>query len=338
MSDTMLSSLTTGTSQPQRQIHLFGGLGILLLIVSAFWMFQGLDDGNRAFILKLRVIKLGSLLTVAAATGVSTILFQTVTGNRVLTPSIMGFDSLYILLQTAMVASIGTAGFAGLPDMTKFLAEVAVMCILAVVLFGTLLGHGTRDIGRTILTGIIFGVMFRSASQLLGRLIDPNEFAVVQAASVANFTRADATLLPVGAVLCAIAIMTAWQLSSRLDVLALGRDTAVSLGLHHMRMVLITLGLVATLVSVSTALVGPLSLFGPAAFFGLIVAGMTHGLTHTCRHKLLLPIAVLIAANILVAGQMIFERILGQQAALSVVIEFAGGLFFLYLLLKGRIR
>ncbi|WP_090520934.1 iron chelate uptake ABC transporter family permease subunit [Paracoccus isoporae] len=313
-------------------------LAALLLVSSALWLFQGLGEGNRGFILALRAIKLGGMMTVAAAVGVSTILFQTVAGNRVLTPSIMGFDSLYALLQTAMVASLGAAGFAGIASLPKFLAEVGIMCLLATVLFGTLLGRGSRDIGRTILTGIIFGVMFRSARDLLSRLIDPNEFAVVQAATVVNFARTDASLLPLAATLCAICVALAMVMAPRLDVLALGRDGAINLGLRFRRLVIATLGLVAVLVSVSTALVGPMSLFGPAAFFGLIVAGIAHGLARSYRHAVLLPVAALIAANILVLGQMIFERILGQQTAMGVVIEFAGGLFFLFLLLKGRIR
>ncbi|WBU56679.1 iron chelate uptake ABC transporter family permease subunit [Paracoccus sediminicola] len=319
-------------------IRLVGGLALLLLAASAIWLFQGLSSGNRGFILQLRAVKLGAMITVGAGIGVSTVLFQTVAGNRVLTPSIMGFDALYVLLQTAMISSLGAVGFSSVPELTKFLCEVALMCLLAMVLFGTLLGHGTRDIGRTILTGVILGFMFRSASQLLGRLIDPNEYAVVQAATVVNFSRADTTLLPIGAALCAAAVLAALKLSPRLDVMALGRDTAVSLGLRFAPMVLSTLGLVAVLVSVSTALVGPMALFGGAAFFGLIVTGITHGLVRSHRHEILLPAAALIAANILVIGQMIFERALGQQTALGVVIEFAGGLFFLYLLLKGRIR
>lgn len=317
---------------------ILAGLGLLLAAASALWLFHGLPEGNRAFILHLRAVKLGALIVVGAAVGVSTILFQTVAANRVLTPSIMGFDSLYVLLQTTLIATFGAVQFAAVPAMPKFLAEVAVMCLLAIILFGTLLGRGSRDIGRTILTGVILGVMFRSASGLIGRLMDPNEFAVVQAASVVSFSRANTDLLPVGAGLCVAATGLALWLAPRLDVLALGRDCATSLGLRYRAMVMLTLALVAVLVSVATALVGPMSLFGAAAFFGLIVAGMTHGLARSHRHALLLPGAALIAANILVIGQMLFERLLHQQAALSIVIEFAGGLFFLYLLLRGRIR
>ncbi|WP_405403563.1 iron chelate uptake ABC transporter family permease subunit [Paracoccus sp. Ld10] len=311
---------------------MLAGMALLLAVLSAVWMLQGLGDGNRSFILGLRATKLASLITVATAIGVATILFQTVAANRVLTPSIMGFDALYVLLQSGLVATLGGAGFSALPPQAKFLSEIALMAALAALLFGTLLLRGARDVPRMILTGVILGVLFRSLSWFLARILDPNEFAVVQSVSFASFARVDTTLLPWAVAITSAAALTAWRLSTRLDVLALGRDPAVSLGLRHPRMVLGVLALVAVLVSVSTALVGPV------AFFGLIVAGMAHGLLRSARHAALLPAAGLSAAILLVGGQWLFERLLGQAATLSVVVEFAGGLFFLYLLLKGRIR
>lgn len=304
----------------------------LLAAVSLVWMFQGIGGGNRAFILYLRGTKLAGLVVVGAAVGIATVLFQTVAANRVLTPSIMGFDALYVLLQTGLVAALGVAGFAALPDAGKFLAEVAAMSLLAAMLFGTLLGRGARDIPRTILTGVILGVLFRSLSTFLARIIEPNAFAVVQSVSFASFGSIDAALLPAASAIAALCAGAALWLAPRLDVLALGRDAALSLGLRFDRLVLVTLALVAMLVSVSTALVGPV------AFFGLLVAGLTHGLAPSARHAVLLPAAGLIGAAILVTGQSLFERLMGQTATLSVVVEFAGGLFFLFLLLKGRVR
>jgi len=304
----------------------------LLVLSSLVWMFQGIGGGNRAFILHLRAVKLAGLIVVGAAVGIATVLFQTVAANRVLTPSIMGFDALYVLLQTALVAALGITGFATLPVTGKFLAEIAVMSALAAVLFGTLLGRGAQDIPRTILTGVILGVLFRSLGSFLARIMDPNAYAVVQSVSFASFGSIDAALLPLAGGIAAVAIAAALWLAPRLDVMALGRASAVSLGLRFERMVFATLALVAVLVSVSTALVGPV------AFFGLLVAGLAHGLSGSARHTALLCSAGLIGATILVAGQTLFERLLGQTGTLSVVVEFAGGLFFLFLLLKGRIR
>ncbi|MFN3273838.1 MAG: iron chelate uptake ABC transporter family permease subunit [Paracoccus sp. (in: a-proteobacteria)] len=324
---------TAASARPDRRaLWLLAGLALLLAGLSALWMWQGLGAGNRGFILGLRATKLAALVVVGVAVGVATVLFQTVAANRVLTPSIMGFDALYVLLQTGLIAGLGTSGFVGLPQGGKFLAEIAVMAVLACLLFGTLLLRGARDVPRMILTGVILGVLFRSVAGFLGRVMDPNEFAVVQAVSFASFNRVEAGLIPIAMAVTAAAVGLAWRMSARLDVLALGRDAAVSLGLRHQAVVLAVLALVAVLVSVSTALVGPV------AFFGLIVAGLAHGLMRCAAHAVLLPAAGLIAACLLVGGQWLFERQLGQAATLSVVVEFAGGLFFLYLLLKGRIR
>lgn len=307
-------------------------LALLLGAVSLAWVFHDLPENGRAFILKLRLIKLVGLITVGAAVATGTVLFQTVAANRVLTPSIMGFDALYMLLQTSLVAALGTAGFAAIPAGGKFLFEVGMLCALAMVLFGTLLGNGARDIPRTILTGVILGILFRSANSFLSQILDPDTFASVQAAQFASFNAIDATILPWATAICLFAIAAAIRLGPQLDVLALGRGTAVPLGLRYSAITVGTLALVGILVSVSTALVGPVT------FFGLIVAGLAHGMADTVRHRALLPLAALISANILVIGQFVFERIAGLSGTLSVVIEFLGGLFFLYLLLKGRVR
>ncbi len=306
---------------------------LLLALVAAcgVYLFWGLGP-RWQFILGLRAPKLAGLLLVGASVAVATMVFQTLCRNRVLTPQIMGFDALYILMQTGMVAGLGISGYAGMSIAAKFGAEVAVMVVAALLLFGTLLGRGTQDIARLVLTGVILGVLFRSLSGFLVRIIDPNAFAIVQAASYASFTAIEPNLLPVTGALCLCAIGAALWLSPRLDVLALGRPIAVSLGLAHDRLILLALVIVAVLVSVATALVGPIP------FFGLLVSGFAHEMTGSTRHARLLPMAMLVAMLMLVIGQTLFERVLGLQSTLSVVLEFAGGVFFLWLLLRGRMR
>ncbi|SOC11627.1 iron chelate uptake ABC transporter family permease subunit [Rhodobacter maris] len=310
----------------------WGALGALLATVIALWLFQGLT-GNTGFVLSLRAKKLAALMLVAASVGMATVLFQSVAQNRILTPSIMGFDALYLLVQSLALATLGITGFVTLPAGPKFLIETAVMAALAVALFGTLLGRGGgRDIGRTILSGVILGILFRAGATLVARLLDPNANAVVQSVSFANFSRPSAEALGWAALVALPAMAAALWLGPRLDVMALGRDRAVSLGLRYRAMVLAALFLVALLTVAATALVGPV------AFLGLIVAGLAHGLAPGARHRTLLTLAALLAALMLVGGQWAFERLFGLKATLSVVIEFAGGLLFLTLLMRGKIR
>lgn len=311
-------------------------MALALAGACAVWLLAGLPDARQGFILHLRAVRLAGLVYVGAAIGVATVLLQTVAGNRVLTPSMLGFDALYALIQTLLVAGLGIAGFAALGSGPRFAIALAAMAGLGTLMIAALLRR--PDLPRLILGGIILGVLFRSLAGVVTRTMDPNAFAVVQSVSAASFTRIDAGLLPwAGAVLlggCAIALARARQL----DVLALGRGVAVPLGLPVDRLVLQLLALVAALSATATALVGPMALFGGVSFFGLIVAGLAHGLAGRARHAVLLPAAALIGALILVAGQLLFERLLAQAGTLSMVIEFAGGLVFLSLLLKGRIR
>ena len=170
--------------------------------------------------------------------------------------------------------------------------------------------------------------MFRSITSFLQRAIDPNEYAVVQAASFARFSQLETGLLGLAAILALGALAAAWLMRFRLDVLALGPVPATSLGEDPLRGQRAALILISVLVSISTALVGPV------AFFGLLVTSLTYIILPTHRHAVLLPGAALVAGIILVGGQTLMERILAFSTPLSVVVEFAGGLVFLLLLLR----
>ncbi|APX23033.1 MAG: enterobactin ABC transporter permease [Rhodobacteraceae bacterium] len=284
------------------------------------------------FILGLRAAKLGALVCVGAASGAATILFQTVSGNRLLTPGLVGFDALFVLMQTLLVLFLGGVGLAGIPGTIRFLLEVAALAVASAALFGLLLRRDARDVTRMILTGIILGVLLRGLSEMVQRLMDPSDFAVVQQAMFASFGRVEPSQLAMAAVVLLAALAAALRMAPALDVAGLGRDTARGLGLDHDRVVMGALLLMAAMVSVSTALVGPIT------FLGLLTASLARQLTVSHRHAILLPAAALLGALILVAGQFVFERLLGSQSALAVIVEFFGGLLFLLLVLKRKRR
>lgn len=284
------------------------------------------------FILELRFIKLAGLVIVGAAVGIATILFQTLSGNRILTPAIMGFDALFLLVQTSLVFFVGGFGYLQLPGPVLFAINTTVMIVAAVTLFGALLHSSRRDIQLMILVGVIFGLLFRSLTSFMQRLIDPSEFAVVQGAMFAQFGGINRVELLTSACLLVPIAVWIWRHCAVLDTMALGRDTARSLGVPYDRLQFRMLCAIAALVSISTALVGPIT------FLGLLVSSLTHSLMRTYKHALLLPTTAVMAALILVFGQAVFERLLRLQSTLSIVIEFAGGLLFLIILARGKLR
>jgi iron complex transport system permease protein len=200
------------------------------------------------------------------------------------------------------------------------------------LLFRWLFGKETQSLHALVLVGIVLGILFRSLANFLQRVLDPNAFQVLQDTLFASFSRADLALLGISLALTGAASLMLLRLSHRFDVLTLGRSHAISLGLDHHRTVMAMLLCIAVLVSVSTALVGPVT------FFGLLVASLARALVGDARHRFVLPAAVLLAVVTLVGGQTILERVFRFDTALSIIVEFLGGLVFLLLVLRGAAR
>src|SRR5690606_29931696 len=179
-----------------------------------------------------------------------------------------------------------------------------------------------------LLVGIVLGTFFRSFTEWMQRMLDPLDFQVVTDAMFASLTRPDPTLLAFTAVLVVAGCLVLVPLLAKLDVLTLGEPMAVGLGIDHRRLVMLLFLVVSVMVAASTALVGPI------LFFGLIVANLAYSYAGSFRHRWTLPSAVLLGMVCLLGGQIIIEQLLGWNGTLSTVIEFAGGLFFLYLVLR----
>ncbi len=306
-------------------------LAALALVSIACFMTLGVR-GNWGFVLQFRGQKLAGLLLVACSVAISTVLFQTVTNNRILTPSIMGFDALFILVQTAIVFFLGTRVFALMDPHLRFGIEVVLMTGFSGLLFRWLFLGEERSLHLVVLVGIVFGIFFRSLSNFMQRLLDPNAFQVLQDSFFASFSTIDPTLLGLSWGIVAVLVLVLWRMGHAFDILALGRAQAISLGVDYRRVVIVILMIVSVLVSVSTALVGPVT------FFGLLVASLAHGLVGASRHRYVLPAAVLLAVICLVGGQTLMERVFAFDTALSIIIEFVGGITFIILVIRGAAR
>jgi len=279
-----------------------------------------------------RATKLALLVLVACSIAISTVLFQTVSNNRILTPSIMGFDQLYILIQTTIVFFLGRVSIPGVSTDVQFLIETAILIIFAVVLFRWLFSGSVSGLHLTMLIGVVCGGFFFSLRMLMQLKLDPDASIRLTDIMFANFNQYNVDLL-VLSILAVIAVsMIIWRMRFTFDVLALGRDTAISLGINFRKTTSFILILVAVLVAVSTALVGPVT------FFGLLVASLAYQVSPSARHVVILPVAALLAIIFLVGGQFILEQIFNMANRLTFIIEFFGGIVFLILLVKGKLR
>lgn len=303
------------------------GLGALSLILIAIYLVIQ-SGGHWDYVLPRRAAKVAAIIMTGSAVAVSTVIFQTISNNRILTPSIIGFDSLYLLIQTAIIFVVGSGPVWIRQANVNFVVSVVLMVGFALILYRTLFSRQDRGILFVLLLGVVMGTLFQSLSSVLQVLLDPNEFMFVQDRMFASFNNVRVDLLRIALVLLAAIGLYLTHYTRYLDVLALGRDHAVSLGVDYNRIVNRLLIVVAALISVSTALVGPIT------FLGLLVANLAYQFLDTHRHSVLLLGAALIAVVALVGGQLIVERLLSFSTTLSVIINFVGGIYFITLLLK----
>jgi iron complex transport system permease protein len=300
-------------------------LGLIIIAVACFIFY---DIGpNVDYVLPRRFTKVAAIIVTGAAIAFSTIIFQTITNNRILTPSIIGLDALYILLQTIIIFVAGSMSFFILNDYVNFLLGVGLMVIFSTLLFGFLFKR-EENIYFLLLIGIIVGTLFGSLSTFMQILIDPNEFLMVQSRMFASFNNIQTDLLLLSVILMVIAVIFYLPNHKYLDVLSLGREHAINLGVDYDLIVKKLLIVVAILISISTALVGPIT------FLGLLVVNVTHEFYKTYKHNHLIIGSILISILALVSGQFIVEKIFTFSTTVSVIVNFIGGVYFIYLLLK----
>ena len=283
-------------------------------------------------IAQLRATSVTVILVVAWCQALATVAFQTITNNRIITPSIMGFESLYRLIQTTIVFFFGTTGLTSMNSTGQYLMQVGLMVALAALLYGRLLQSERTNIHQTLLLGIVIGTGLGGLSTYMQNLLNPSAFDILSARLIGNVSNADVSQLTVAIPLAVVAGGLLLTMSRTLDVLGLGRDAAIGLGVDHRRNSLVILMLTAVLMAVSTSLVGPMS------FLGFLVAMTAYQLSDTHEHRFVLPMAWLVGVVILGGAYFTLRHIFYATGSVGIIIEAVGGVFFLiHLLRKGRL-
>lgn len=292
------------------------------------------EIGSRAFqlVVSMRLTSVLTIVVVAFCQATATVLFHTITGNRILSPSIMGFDALYTVLQTALVFFAGAASLTATDGLPKVVLQSALMVALASLLYGWLFTGPRGNLHLMLLAGVVLGLGFGSLSTFMQRLLTPSEFDILSAKLFGNLSNTNPAYLPWAIGVALVVAVVVWRRRHRLDVLALGPEVATNLGLSYRREVRGLLILVAVLISVSTTLVGPMT------FLGFLIATLAYRIAPSPRHAHVLPMAFLLGAAVLLTGYFVLRHVFYAAGLLSVIIEFVGGLTFLILLLRKGLR
>lgn len=302
-------------------------LAVIALLLALLFIFYQLS-GNIGYILPKRIIKVVAIILTGGAIAFSTTLFMTITNNRILTPSIMGIDSLYLLTQTFLVFTLGSKSLAIMNSNVNYLITVAIMILFSLVFYRLLFKGENNNIYFLLLIGMILGTFFSSFTSFMQVLIDPNEFMIVQDKSFASINNVNTSLVYISIVLIILVVLYFLRFYKYLDVLALGKDHATNLGVPYNYVVKRLLIIVAILISIATALVGPIT------FLGLIAVNIAYEFLKTYRHLYIILGSVFISIIALLGGQFIVDKLFSFQTTIGVIINFVGGIYFIYLLLK----
>lgn len=301
---------------------------VFILICAFLFLTLGLNFDTMEYSLSRRIPKLIAIVLTGFSIGLSTFIFQTITHNNILTPNVMGLDSLYTLIQTSIVLFLGSSSFFVTNKKVNFFVCVIIMTVLSVMLFDFLFKKEKSNILYLVLIGMICGTLFSSISSFMQVVIDPNEFLVLQNKLIASFNNVNIDIVIIAIILMMLTTLFIIKDIKYLDVISLSKDNAINLGVDYDFLVKKFFIAVSIFVSISTALVGPI------AFFGILVVNVTRQILNTYKHSYNLTLCVLISIFTLVFAQLLVERILKLDTPISVIINLIGGIYFIYLLFK----
>lgn len=302
----------------------------LTVIVGVIYSIVGIDFEIFQYQFSSRLRKLILMILVGGAIAASVVIFQAITTNRLLTPWIMGLDSVYMFVKVLLVFGFGVQSVFVTNLYLNFIITLVVMVVFSLLLFQGIFKIGDVSVYFILLVGVILGTFFKSITGFLELIINPEDYLAVQSAMFANFDASNSKLVTLCGIILIILIIVTVLLIPYLDVLLLGRDQAINLGIPYKTLTRLLMILVAILVSISTALVGPIT------FLGLLTVNLAHEMMRTYEHKYILPATICISWLSLFIAQAVVENLFEATTQVSIIIDLIGGSYFIYLLIKRR--
>ena len=308
-------------------------LAAVAVVAILAYFFVGVNFSNPRlfnFAMKIRTPKVLAMIIAAVAVGASSIVFQSIVNNTIVTPCLLGMNSLYTVIHTATVFVAGSASILATNANLSFGVDLVLMAVVATVLYSYLFKKTGHNVLYVLLIGTVLTSFFGSIQSTMIRVMDPNEYDALLASLVASFSNVNGEIILFSVVvLGAVAFFLRKDLAL-LDVLTLGKHQATNLGIDYDASVRRLLVGVSLCIATATAMVGPIS------FLGLIIANLARQLMKTYRHRHLILASALLGVIVLVGGQVVVEQVFSYAVPISVFITFGGGLYFLYLLMKKK--
>ena len=282
------------------------------------------------YILSRRIPTLIVMLIAAFSIGSASIIFQSIINNRIVTPCLLGMNSMYTLVHTAIVFTVGSGHVIATNSNLSFAVDLVVMGVTATFLYSYMFRKTGNNVFYVLLIGTVLSSFFGSIQSTMIRVMDPNEYDALLTTLVADFSNINTEVIVFSLVLLAALVIFLWEDLKLLDVITLGKAQAINLGVDYDRTVRRLLLGVVLCIAIATAMVGPIS------FLGLIIANLSRQLLRTHKHSHLIVGAALMGMLAIIAGQLITQHVFSYAVPISTFITIGGGIYFLYLLLSKK--
>ena len=305
------------------------GTFLFTLLLMCFFIFvsSGFDFD---YLIPKRLLRLATIFLGSICLAVSAVLFQTIIGNRILSPSIMGYESIYLLWQALLLFLLGTHGLIILSVNGNFVISIAIMLLYSWALHYWLLPRCKNNIFMLLLFGLVLTTVITTVTQFIQLSISPGEFSILQGLSYASFNRSKPETLLYSTLIVAICLWMGRKTLPVLDVMSLGREQSISLGVDHPKYIRLYLALISLLVAIST------SLIGPTGFMGIFIANIAYALAGSNRHKIVIPIAFTVSLIIFLVAQLFVEHVFNYRTSVSILVNLVCGIYFLALIARTR--
>lgn len=302
---------------------------IVIAVCGTYLLINSYPEKPKLFqyVLSLRIPTLIVMLIASFAIGSASIIFQSIINNRIVTPCLLGMNSMYTLVHTAVVFAVGSGSIIATNSNLSFAVDLIVMSIAATFVYSYMFRKTGNNVLYVLLIGTVLSSFFGSIQSTMIRVMDPNEYDTLLTTLVADFNNVNAEVIGFSLVLLVALIIFLWKDLKLLDVITLGKDQAVNLGVDYDRTVRRLLLGVVLCIAIATAMVGPIS------FLGLIIANLARQLLKTHKHSHLIIGSALMGMLAIIAGQIVSQHVFSYAVPISTFITIGGGIYFLYLLL-----
>lgn len=294
-------------------------------------LFDGGEDTQDLAVAVVRDIRLPRAILagmVGAALALAGLGFQAISRNPLADPTILGVSS-GASLGVTVATLLGLAGPFGNPAVVTLFAFAGAL-LAAVSVYAIAQVDGRLPITSLLLSGVIVGLFFTSCVMLIMALLAPAELQGVVFWLMGNIGPTGARTLAVLALILVLGAGVLWRQAARLNLLALGEEQAIQLGVEAER-VKRTVFVIASLITGAA-----ISAAGSIGFVGLIVPHAARLLLGPDNRQLV-PAAALLGATFLMLADLAARIVMAPaELPVGVITSFCGAPLFVYLLRTRR--